>query len=175
MALSADVRRLNNDAAFDYLKNKSNRNQNMPRGGKRDGAGRRAGVPSVKTIARKAIADKAAAEGVTPLEVMLANMRHFHKLAESAEAALTELSADKIAELPPDKQFEYLLAEVKKAAGLRDMAQGCARDASPYLHPKLAAIAHEHTGKDGGPIVVTDEQRVKALHALLAKAGKNGE
>jgi hypothetical protein len=87
------------------------------------------------------IADKAAATGKTPLEVMLDNMRHFAKLAETAEAALAELSADKIAEIPPDEQFKYLLAEVKKAAGLREMAQACARDAASYVHPKLSSTA----------------------------------
>jgi hypothetical protein len=49
----------------------------------------------------RAIAEKAAEEGITPLEVMLTNMRHFHKLAESAEKALAELSADKIAGMDP--------------------------------------------------------------------------
>lgn len=33
-----------------------------------------------------------------------------------------------------------------------DEAHAAARDAAPYLHPKLAAI--EHSGKDGGPLVV---------------------
>jgi hypothetical protein len=87
------------------------------------------------------IADKAAATGKTPLEVMLDNMRHFAKLAETAEAALAELSANKIAEIPPDEQFKYLFAEVKKAAGLREMAQSCARDAASYVHPRLSSTA----------------------------------
>jgi hypothetical protein len=72
---------------------------------------------------------------------MLDNMRHFAKLAESAEAALAELSVDKIAGMPPDEQFKYLLAEVKKAAGLREMAQSCARDAASYVHPRLSSTA----------------------------------
>jgi hypothetical protein len=67
--------------------------------------------------------------------------RHFAKLAKSAEAAIAELSADKIAELPPEEQFKYLLAEVKKAAGLREMAQACARDAASYVHPRLSSTA----------------------------------
>ena len=75
------------------------------------------------------------------LEVMLDNMRHFANMAERAETALAELSADKIAEMPSDEQFKYLLAEVKKAAGLREMAQSCARDAASYVHPKLSATA----------------------------------
>jgi hypothetical protein len=124
----------------------------MPRGGKRDGAGRIAGVPSKRTVSRRELADKALAEGKSPLDVMLGNMRHFDRLAESAEAAIGELSQDKIAQMQPDEQFKYLLAEVKKAAGLREQAQMCARDAAPYSHHRLASI--EHSGKDGEAISV---------------------
>lgn len=128
----------------------------MPRGGKRDGAGRRTGVPTTKTLQRRAIAEKAVAKGITPLEVMLANMRHFQKLAESAEAALAEMTPDKIAGLKPDDQFKFLLAEVKKTAGLREMAHSCARDAANYLHPRLTAIS----APDGGPIKIERIERV---------------
>jgi hypothetical protein len=44
----------------------------VARGGKRIGAGRKAGAATKRT---RAIADKAAAEGLTPLEVMLKAMR----------------------------------------------------------------------------------------------------
>lgn len=44
------------------------------RGGKREGAGRKPGSATRKT---REIADRAAAEGITPLEVMLANMRRW--------------------------------------------------------------------------------------------------
>lgn len=118
-------------------------------GGKRVGAGRKLGALAKRT---QAIAEKASAEGITPLEVMLANMWHFHRIAESAEKALAELSADKIDGMEPDDQFKYLLAEVKKAAGLRDMAQGCAVDAAPYIHPKLAS--HTISGDPNAPLEV---------------------
>lgn len=49
----------------------------MPRGGKREGAGRRAGAVSTKT---REVADKAIEDGLTPLEFMLQVMRD-----ESAE------------------------------------------------------------------------------------------
>src|SRR5580692_7926640 len=110
----------------------------MPRGGKRVGAGRKSGAATKRT---REIANQAAATGKMPLEVMLDNMRYFAKMAESAEAAIAELSADKIAEMPPEEQFKYLLAEVKKAAGLREMAQTCARDAASYVHPRLSSTA----------------------------------
>jgi hypothetical protein len=44
----------------------------MPRGGKRNGAGRKPGAATKKT---RKIADRAIAEGITPLEVMLQAMR----------------------------------------------------------------------------------------------------
>lgn len=81
------------------------------RGGARKGAGRKAGSATKKT---RAIADRAAAEGITPLEVMLEAMNSFRESGDIAKAA------------------EF------------------AKDAAPYIHPKLAAI--EHTGAEGGPI-----------------------
>jgi len=44
----------------------------MSRGGKRDGAGRKPGSPNTKS---RLIADRAASEGITPLEYMLSVMR----------------------------------------------------------------------------------------------------
>jgi hypothetical protein len=89
----------------------------VPRGGKRDGAGRPVGVRSAKTIRRRGIAERALVSGDMPLDIMLANMRYFQKLAESAEAATADLTAEAIAGLQPAEQFKRLLAEVKKAAG----------------------------------------------------------
>lgn len=137
----------------------------MPRGsapGERRG-GRQKGTQNKLTIARKTLADGAIGDGKTPLEVMLSNMRHFDNLAESAERVLAEMTAETIAELPADKQFERLLAEVKKAAGFRDSAQGCARDAAPYIHPRLTAIS----APDGGPI------KVERIERLIVESPQN--
>lgn len=90
----------------------SENNQTLSkRGGARKGAGRKAGSATQKT---RAIADKAAAAGITPLEVMLEAMNSFRESGD-----------------------------LEKAASF-------AKDAAPYIHPKLAAI--EHTGEGGGPI-----------------------
>lgn len=112
--------------------------------------GRLRGVPNKKTAERLALAERAAAEGKTPLDVMLANMRHFDRLAETAEDALSKLTAEAIADMSPDEQFKHLLAEVKKTVGFRELAQTCARDSAPFVHPKLAAI--QHSGANNGPI-----------------------
>ncbi|HWU63580.1 MAG TPA: hypothetical protein VN112_16295 [Ensifer sp.] len=83
----------------------------MARGGKRNGAGRPKGAATLKT---QAIADKASAEGLTPLEVMLRAMREHTEKDEW------------------------------------DKAAAIAKDAAPYMHPRLANL--QHTGKGGGPI-----------------------
>lgn len=137
-------------------------------GGKRVGAGRRQGSLAKRT---REVAEKAVAEGKTPLEVMLDNMRHFQQVALDAETVLEGLTVaeftGKVTVETPEEQFKALLAQVKKTAGFRQMAQECARDAAPFMHPKLAAI--EHTGANGGPIVVkaSKEQRDAAVSAAL--------
>lgn len=120
----------------------------MARGGKREGAGRKQSALTVRT---RATAERALADGKSPLEVMLDNMVHFQQVALDAEAAIESMSPDEIGGSSADEQFKLLLAKVKSAAGLRQMAHDCARDAAPYVHPKLASVVH--TGPDGGPVV----------------------
>lgn len=121
----------------------------MSRGGKREGAGRKVGALTKRT---RDVAERAMATGKSPLEVMLDNMRHFQQVALDAEAVIEGLAAEEIGgrDMNPEEQFKSLLAQVKKAAGLRQMAHECARDAAAYLHPKLTAVTH--TGPDGGPV-----------------------
>jgi hypothetical protein len=125
----------------------------MAHGGKRTGAGRKTGALTKRT---RDIAEKALASGKAPLEIMLENMRHFQQVALDAEATFEGLTAEEFAgsvgHMTPEEQFKSLLAQVKKAAGLRQMAHDCARDAAPYMHSRLQAV--EHTGKDGGPIQI---------------------
>jgi len=89
------------------------------RGGARKGAGRKKGVATTKT---REVADKAAAEGITPLEYMLQVMR---------------------SEPPEGLKGPQLLSA-------HMMRFEAAKAAAPYIHPKLSAV--EHTGKDGGPM-----------------------
>lgn len=124
----------------------------MARGGKRKGAGRPAGAITKRT---REVAERALATGMSPLDVMLDNMRHFQQVALDAEATLEGLTAEEFSaqvapNTSPEDQFKFLLAQVKKTAGFRQMAQDAARDAAPYVHPKLASV--EHSGPNGGPI-----------------------
>lgn len=121
----------------------------MPRGGARYGAdgklvsGRKKGSLTKRT---QAIASQAAAQGVTPLEVMLDNMRFFH---EAAGVALERLLANKatpaqiISEHDPKRadaeQAPTLVDAVKMILELRERAGESAKDAAPYVHPRLSA------------------------------------
>ncbi len=69
-------------------------------GGHRNGAGRPKGATAKKT---REIAEQAAAEGITPLEVMINAMRYYVE------------------------------------AGERDKAASIAKDAAPYMHPRLSS------------------------------------
>jgi hypothetical protein len=143
----------------------------MARGGRRVGAGRKAGAVTTRT---RAIADQAAKEGKTPLEVMLENMRHFAQVAADAEAVLEGLTAAEItggAEMSEQDQFNFLLAKVKQAAGLRELAQDCARDAAPFMHPRLSPIEPGRKDAEFVPLA----ERLKAYardDAIKASEGK---
>lgn len=102
----------------------------MPKGGKRPNAGRKKNVPNKATQERQA---RVAKDGPTPLDVLLDGMRFHHKVARMA------LEAEPI--------------EAKVVALALKEAREFARDAAPYVHPRLATV--EHGGKDGGPIRVT--------------------
>jgi hypothetical protein len=90
----------------------------MARGGKRPNAGRKPGSATKKT---RDIANRAASEGITPLEVMLQAMRAHYDAGNLDEAALK------------------------------------AKDAAPYVHPKLASVDNTLKG-DEGPLQVVIKQ-----------------
>jgi hypothetical protein len=113
----------------------------VPRGGKREGAGRPAGGQNSKTVARLAVAEQAQKAGVTPADIMFKNMLTWDRQADSADLALTELSAESIKRMKPEAAFAYLLAQVQKAVGFRQLAQKAAADLAPYKHPKLSTVA----------------------------------
>ena len=81
-------------------------------GGVRPGSGRKKGSVTNKT---RIIAEQAMKEGITPIEVMLKNMRW------------------------ADEQSTKLGKESPEGAAMRKVAQDAAKDAAPYLHPRLAS------------------------------------
>lgn len=100
----------------------------MPSGGRRPGQGRPKGSLTKRT---QAIALEAGERGITPLEVMLENMRFAH---EKAEPLLMQIIKGK--SLP---EAFNLLGELLR---YRSLAQEAAKDAAPYMHPRLASVEH---------------------------------
>ena len=92
------------------LENIQANSRTQSHGGARKGAGRKLGSATKRT---RAVADRAAAEGITPLEYMLAVMR------EDATHEDARIQAAREA-----MQFE------------------AAKAAAPYIHPRLQAIEH---------------------------------
>ena len=98
----------------------------MPRGGARPGAGKPRG-PNRSSRERL---ERISKTGVTPLDVLIEGMRKHYDAAQEA------LKVD-------DKET---------AAKCFREAKDFAKEAAPYLHPRLQAV--QHTGKDGGAVLV---------------------
>lgn len=88
--------------------NNQSNSKEFKRGGARKNAGRKKGTASVKT---REVADRAASEGITPLEVMLHAMREAYDANDLV------------------------------------VASRHAKDAAPYIHPRLANVSVEATGE----------------------------
>ena len=84
---------------------------------KTPGSGRKKGTPNKSTKKRKAVAEKALSEGITPLEVMLGAMRSLWNLARATKEAAERVT-------------------------LEAQASAIAKDAAPFVHPRLAAVEH---------------------------------
>lgn len=116
------------------------------RGGKRAGSGRKPGTANVKT---REIADKAIEEGITPLEVMLKAMRSFVEAAEKMG----------------NGKIEVVDGEVITQLSLLTEASKVAKDAAPYIHPRLSAVDHtskgDQIGQPGGVLVVPATMSIK--------------
>lgn len=109
---------------------------------------RKKGSVGKRTIMLRNIADRALVKGVTPLEVMLANMRFFWGRAinsynEFMEAAKKADAVDERGELIESRVLanQPLVQMLETHYGFRTRAQVMAVEAAPYTVPKLAAIA----------------------------------
>jgi len=107
--------------------------------------------PGSRNKATQEMLAKVAATGMTPLQIMLDNMRHAYNNALEVEASITPKLVDGT---NPDDAFDVLLAEVEKAVGYRQIAQECAKDAAPYSHPRLAAIEHSGEVEKREPVTI---------------------
>ena len=122
----------------------------MPRGGARPGGGRPKGVPNKASIARQA---RIASTGPTPLDAMIRKMRWWAAKADR-ELAKPE---------PDDALIEMALDNACDAA--------CA--AAPYVHPKLAAVAHVNTTQHVDVRKLTDAELMAYLVADEAHSDRD--
>jgi hypothetical protein len=97
----------------------NNHDQSSRHGGARKGSGRKKGSSSKRT---REIADQAASDGITPLEVLLQIMRTSVEIGD------------------------------------HEKAMRAAKDAAPYIHPRLNSV--EMSGRDGDPIDVTTSIKI---------------
>jgi len=104
----------------------------MPRGGRREGAGRKRG----SRILRKTqlLAKETAEKGASPLEVLLTTMRAAWKKAA-----------------PNGEVVDFAEALI---------ASQIAKDCAPYLHPRLNSERHQLIGPDGLPLLPPITQNV---------------
>ncbi len=117
----------------------------MGHGGKRVGAGRKSGS---LTVRNREVAERALADGITPLEVMLDNMRFYHEASLRLVAKLLDQGVPPV-EGEPDPNAhpqQSIIDQLREVLGFRKMAGEAAKDAAPYVHPRLSSVLDE----DGG-------------------------
>lgn len=95
-------------------------------GGKQEGSGRPKGMQNKKT---QELIARVASEGIMPIDVFINDMRFFYKLGEEKLMLAQDTP-------PGNAQAKHFRA----ATELKGIARDCARDAAPYLHPKLASL-----------------------------------
>lgn len=100
-----------------------------------------------KNSARLAVADRALGDGITPLEIMIAHMRDQHGRAIKAKTPA--------------------LRQAHMAA-----AAAAAKDAAPYVHPRLNAIDHSHSGAMNWADVFKRVEAIAESDLARAKAQK---
>jgi hypothetical protein len=151
----------------------------MAHGGKRPSSGRPKGTPNKASAKRQA---QIAATGASPLDVMLGNMRFAH---EQADGVLRQLLAGDTSAIPAvEGKAPSAIDGIREVLRLRQIAQDAAKDAAPYVHPKLASVAHH--GPDQGPIRVvaktttavdlsklTDDEIIKLHAEMIAVPGRS--
>ena len=117
-----------------------------------------------ETLRNLAIVEQALADGMTPLHVMMKNLRWWQERAETAGNVL-RAAYPRLEDCPADK--------VDDVGRIRLVASKLAMDAAPYVHPRLAAI--EMTGSEGGPLQMfldmAPDERKRRLARLADRLG----
>jgi hypothetical protein len=116
----------------------------------RRGSKRIKGVPNVKTLKLKALTERAAAEGITPLEYMLKVLR-----APAIERFPKETSPQFV---------DRLVADVT-------LRLAAARFAAPYVHPRIATEIKVTAPQPGADKPIDVLELAKSVAFLLTMPG----
>lgn len=95
-------------------------------------------IPTAKKKSLKQLAQDAGTSGISPLEVMLDNMRFAYSKALNAYRELLLLDPKTTKDYA--EQAETLM---RQCVTMRTAAGEYAKDAAPYVHPKLASIEYK--------------------------------
>jgi hypothetical protein len=141
--------------------------------GKRSGAGRKAGAIAKKM--RKVPEGLTQGGGMTMLDIMVANARYFYRQAVDAEMLIEALGAARLAELGPEARFNAMLAEVKKAAGFRQLACQAAKDAARFLHAPIGAMQNGAADEIDDIPPVVERMKIYAREEAIAASAAAGK
>lgn len=140
------------------------------RGGARQGAGRPEGSRNEKTAA---IARRALKDGISPIEVMLNNMRFWVEKTGAFEEKIMDILTNQELSIEDRKDLIKVLAQFVNA---RQSAQSCAVDAAPYCHQKLATLTVKPEGNTRNIKDITDQSSAKdAQDAWMAELARPTE
>lgn len=93
----------------------------------------------------KRISEHALRKGVTPLEVMLDNMRFYHERAEGMmgkiEDQLAQVASMGVQSIEHREAVKALIGDFLTMRNHREKALENAVAAAPYCHPRLSAVA----------------------------------
>ena len=85
------------------------------------------------------------ATGNAPLDLMLKNMKFYEKLSDDLKVRLFAVLDKMMAAPQIDPADIRAMQELTNNHFIaRDKSQGCAVDAAPYVHPRLASITHKN-------------------------------
>ena len=111
---------------------------------------------SLQTYKTRKKADEVIASGSSPLDVMLGNMRFWHAEAQSLTKKLENFAqyvhrAVENGEEIDQDLVKDMMKKLDRMNMARDRAQTCAKDAAPYVHPRLASLVPKPEGVGDGP------------------------
>ena len=109
--------------------------------------GRPKGALNRATQAKQDYFTRLRASGILPLEVMLENMRFAHGEADRMLRALRRL-ADEAGEHPNQEMLGDMDRILKRVMALKEVSQGCARDAARFVHPQVSSIVYRDEEAD---------------------------